>query len=37
MNNNAEAQGTEMTGQPVRSLQYMLNQLAMTPNWSASR
>lgn len=29
MNNNAETQGTEMTGQPVRSLQYMLNQLAI--------
>ena len=29
MNNNAEAQGTEMTGQPVLSLQYMLNQLAI--------
>ena len=27
--NNAEMQGTEMTGQPVRSLQYMLNQLAI--------
>ena len=29
MNNNAEVQGAEMTGQPVRSLQYMLNQLAI--------
>ena len=29
MNNNAEVQETEMSGQPVRSLQYMLNQLAI--------
>ena len=29
MDNKVEAQETEMTGQPVRSLQYMLNQLAI--------
>ena len=29
MDNRNEAQETEMTGQPVRSLQYMLNQLAI--------
>lgn len=29
MDNKIEAQETEMTGQPVRSLQYMLNQLAI--------
>lgn len=29
MANKAEAQGTEMTGQPVRSLQYMLDVLAI--------
>ena len=27
--NNPAASGSEMTGQPVRSLQYMLNQLAI--------
>lgn len=29
MENKTESQGTEMTGQPVRSLQYMLDQLAI--------
>ena len=29
MDNKVETQETEMTGQPVRSLQYMLNQLAI--------
>ena len=29
MDNKVEVQETEMTGQPVRSLQYMLNQLAI--------
>lgn len=29
MNHNVETQETEMNGQPVRSLQYMLNQLAI--------
>ena len=29
MDNNVEVQQTEMTGQPVRSLQYMLDQLAI--------
>lgn len=29
MNHNTDVQGTEMTGQPVRSLQYMLDQLAI--------